>query len=389
MKTEFKLGVVGLGHRGRSMFLNVVKHIDGIVGAAACDRNPSLWFNSPGEGQPSLAESLPGVTFFEDYDEMLDKAELDIVMVETPADCHADFCAKALKKGLHVFSDIPSVRTLEEAAMLWELHSSVPGMLMTGATTMGWGFILALQDFHRKGLLGKPYFMEAEYIHDCRSLWEETPWRKPLKKWSSMPIRYCTHSLGPLLSLMDEDLRTVSCVTTGSHVTDQEYANDHMCAHFQTASGVTVRLSNSFINNARCGLHSFRIFGTEGYFEHLSSRGRRYPERTMFNSNLLCGTSELTELPAGFSPYESGIRPGYSSGNSFGHGGADSFLWEIFMEALRSGAKEPPIPLRAGLRMTLPGLYAAESAIRSGKVLTIHYPWDEEFTADLRRYTAK
>ena len=386
MKTDFRLGVVGLGHRGRGMFLNVVKHIDGIVGVAACDRKRSLWFDSPGRGEPSLAETLPGVTFYEDYDEMLEKADLDVVMVETPADCHADFCAKALKKGVHVFSDIPSVRTLEEAAMLWQLQSSASCMLMTGATTMGWGFILALQDFYRKGLLGKPYFMEAEYIHDCRSLWEETPWRKPLKKWSSMPIRYCTHSLGPLLSILDEDLRTVSCFTTGSHVTDQKYANDHMCAHFQTSSGVTVRLSTSFINNARCGLHSFRVFGTEGYFEHLSSRGKQHPERTMFNSNVLRGTSELTELPAGFSPYEAGTAGKYRSGNPFGHGGADSFLWQIFIDALRSGAAEAPVPLRAGLRMTLPGLYAAESAIRGGEVLTIHYPWEAEFSADVPLY---
>ena len=56
------------------------------------------------------------------------------------------------------------------------------------------------------------------------------------------------------------------------------------------------------------------------------------------------------------------------------------------MEALRTGAEEAPIPLRAGLRMTLPGLYAAESAIRSGEVLTIHYPWEKEFAADIPRY---
>ena len=94
--------------------------------------------------------------------------------------------------------------------MLWDVQKDAAGMLMTGATTCGWGFVLALQDLYRQGLLGRPYFLEAEYIHDCRGLWEETPWRKPTKKWGAMPIRYCTHSLGPLLSVMEEDCRCES-----------------------------------------------------------------------------------------------------------------------------------------------------------------------------------
>lgn len=235
---KFKLGVVGLGHRGRGMFKGVAKGIGDFEAVAACDLNPALWFEPTnsyyGGTQSALAECMPGVAFFESYDDMIEKAGLDVVLVETPADCHAEFCGKALKKGLHVFSDIPTVRTLEEAAMLWDVQKDAAGMLMTGATTCGWGFVLALQDLYRQGLLGRPYFLEAEYIHDCRGLWEETPWRKPTKKWGSMPIRYCTHSLGPLLSVMEEDLRTVSCVSTGSHVTELEYANDHMAAQFQT-----------------------------------------------------------------------------------------------------------------------------------------------------------
>ena len=82
----------------------------------------------------------------------------------------------------------------------------------------------------------------------------------------------------------------------------------------------------------------------------------------MFNSNRLYGASGLTELPVGFSPYESAAGRKYNLKEPFGHGGADSYLWQLFAEALRTGAKEAPIPLREGLRMTLPGIYAAESA---------------------------
>ncbi len=360
---KFRFGVVGLGHRGRAMFRGAAGAFKELEPVAACDINPALWLEAhEARGEEAMVKTMPDVKFYEDYDRMLEEAKLDIVMVETPADCHAEFCAKALRRGIHVFSDIPTVSSVEEAQMLWELHLESKALLMTGATTLGWGFVLAMQDFHRQGALGKPFYLEAEYIHDIRSLWEETPWRKAYQ-----PIRYCTHSLGPLLSILDEDLREVSCLNTGSHVTDFEGANDLMTAHFRTESDVVARLTVSFINNAGCGNHSYRVFGTEGYFEHLSARGSQ-SAKTFVNSNKIYGMKTLTELPVGFMPHGIGL--------SFGHGGADNYLWNTFIEALRSGAKVSPVPLKESLRMTLPGIYAAESAMDGGKLKTIYYPWD-------------
>ena len=51
---------------------------------------------------------------------MLDKAGLDVVIVETGADIHAEFCKKALLKNINVLCDIPVVANLKEAELLWE-----------------------------------------------------------------------------------------------------------------------------------------------------------------------------------------------------------------------------------------------------------------------------
>ncbi|NMA20014.1 MAG: Gfo/Idh/MocA family oxidoreductase, partial [Lentisphaerae bacterium] len=156
---DFRMGVVGLGHCGRAMFQWVAKGIDGVKAVAACDLNADLFYKDVhfyyGGHKPPLADEMPDVRFYDQYDEMLDQEELDIIMVETPATCHAEFCAKALEKGIHVYSDIPSVASLSEAKMLWEVQSASTAMLMTGATTCGWGFVLAMQDLARQGLIGK------------------------------------------------------------------------------------------------------------------------------------------------------------------------------------------------------------------------------------------
>ncbi|MEI3003700.1 MAG: hypothetical protein V8T87_03660 [Victivallales bacterium] len=53
-------------------------------------------------------------------------------------------------------------------------------------------------------------------------------------------------------------------------MTELEYANDHMAARGLTESGVTVRFAASFINNASCGNHNYRVFGAGGIFRDIS-----------------------------------------------------------------------------------------------------------------------
>ena len=386
MNRKFRLGCVGLGHRGRSMLKWANDGIDSFEAVAACDLDPDRFYKPchlAGKNQGPLKDELPKVVFYQDYDEMLEKAGLDIVLVETPATCHAEFCAKALKRGIHVYSDIPSVASLAEADMLWKAQQDSKAMLMTGATTCGWGFVLALQDLVRKGLLGKPYAMDAEYIHDVRYLWAESPWRKPSKENPWYPITYCTHSLGPLLSIIDEDLKRVTCLSTGSHVTGLDGADDLMTATYQTPSGVIVRQTCSFINNCKTGHHSFRVFGTEGYFEHLSSRGSE-PEKTRFNSNVLYGADKITELPVSFTVNELQEWTQKNAKANFGHGGADSYLMHRFEETLLNGGTQAPCDLKAGLRMTLPGIFAVKSALNGGMPQKIFYPWDKEWDDFLR-----
>jgi hypothetical protein len=62
-----------------------------------------------------------------------------------------------------------------------------------------------------------------------------------------------------------------------------------------------------------------------------------------------------------------------------GHGGMDYALLDHFFTALLEGAPAP-INLREGLRMTLPGIYAEESAKRGGALLRMKYPWDEDWS---------
>ena len=375
---KIRIGVVGLGHRGRHMSRMAADSFEAVEFKAACDIDPLLWNETQWLQDKPMKEMYPAVHFYTDYREMLDKEKLDLILVETGADVHADFCIEALGRNLNVFSDIPSVASLDEAKRLWAAEQNSKGKLMTGANPNEWGFINALVDLYQKGLLGEPYYMEAEYIHATRNPTESnplivhSPWRKTL-----VPIRYCTHSLGPLLRIMKELLRYAICVGTGAHIDPNSPKDDMQAALFQTESGVTIRL----LRNGRCkaffGHHSYRVFGTKGYFERIARRGAT-PDTVRFQTDGLYGLTELTELPVGDMPSEY-----LENKKATGHGGVDYALLDHMFKAMLGGKTEMPITLREGLAMTLPGIYAAKSAKLGGQKLTIHYPWEDEFEADI------
>lgn len=377
---KVRLGVVGLGHRGRQMFKIACDSFDFVVAAAACDIIPDNWYKKQWLSDKALAEMYPDCAFYEDYDKMLDEANLDAIFIATGADIHTEFCIRALEKNINVLSEIPNVASLQEAEDLWEASKKSDAIISTGANANEQRFAVLLQDFYNNGLLGNPYCMEAEYIHwslpgseENIHLNENGDWRKLL-----IPIRYCTHSLGPLLTILDEPLREVSCFGTGTHADEKEYLkrgkkDDMMCAQFRTESGVVVR----FMRNGRCrakiGHHNFRVFGTEGYMERID----RFSKPVIRYNSMKELDKELKEVNGEFVP------PAYENNEkAVGHGGLDYALWEHFFEGLNEG--KAAITLKEGLEMTIPGIYAEESAKRGGQVIRIRYPWDDDWTTEIK-----
>lgn len=60
-------------------------------------------------------EPLDQNTVFEDYDEMLNKAELDAVIICTPHNLHYEHTMKAFRRGLHVLIEKPMAVSVREA----------------------------------------------------------------------------------------------------------------------------------------------------------------------------------------------------------------------------------------------------------------------------------
>ena len=101
-----RVGIVGLGWAAVSFHAPALKQIQSVqlVGGAdsAADRRDA-W------------QKATGTTAFGSLDELLENGSLDVLVVATPPNSHAELCLRALDAGAHVLCEKPFVSTIAEA----------------------------------------------------------------------------------------------------------------------------------------------------------------------------------------------------------------------------------------------------------------------------------
>ncbi len=351
--SKIRVGMVGYGFRGAGLW-GMCPSVEQLDPVAICDANAEV--------KDKISADFPQAKYYDNYEAMLDSGTIDAVFVEVPPKGHVACTIAALQRGIHVLSDVPVLHDLEDVDKLWQVSQKSDAVFMLGATSNFWGFVETCSDLKRKGLLGKPFYLEAEYIHDIREFAKLTPWRQGYE-----PIRYCTHSLGPVLEWLDDEFVSVSCMSTGSQMQPGEAGDDAMVAIMRTGDNVVVKLLLSFANSLSHGVHKFVVHGTEGYFECTWPLTGAEPV-AQFSTKKLYGLDKMTTLPV------SSVRAELANiENVSGHGPADYATLVEFAEAINGGVCR--FDLKQGLRMTLPGMYALESARQGGQLVEIKYPW--------------
>ena len=358
-----KIGIIGCGPRALQMG-RIVCLLSKCVKLTAMSEPDQERLNRAGG-------IFPGIELFLSSDELLEKGDIDAIIVETPPAVHAEYVIKALNRGLHVMSEIPIADSMEEGEVLWKAVNGAKSLFMTGATANYRQKTRFLVDMYRKGLIGTTTYAEAEYMHDLRKGEKESPWRKTYET-----CRYCCHSLGPLLEVMEGDeITSVSCMGTGDHL-NCGWSHNVMAALYRTRKGVVIRCLCGFAIN-HCGpAHRTVLYTDKGHFKFYNERALIYDaEWEKFSEEKKFTEIDFGRFPERFIndvefPFDKFMACGGG-----GHGGSDFLMIEDFAGAIING-KESPVSVKKGLAMTLPGLFAAESAHRGGELVQITYPWN-------------
>ena len=361
-KKKLRIGILGCGPRGRQM-AGISKLLPECCQLTAMSDNNE-------NALDSARAFFPEVKFYSSSDALIDSDTVDAVITEIPPSVHTEYVIKALERGLHVLGEIPVVNSIEEGKLLWEKVNASGTLYMCGANPnyrAKTEFIIRLRDM---GLLGSIAYIETEYMHDLRSMKDE--WRRTYET-----CRYCTHSLGPVLKLLaGDEFVSVSCMSTGDHF-HCGYSHNAMSALLRTENNVVVRFLTAFGLPQNGPHHATRIYCEKGIVELYNEKARLW----LTDLNEFSAENDFFEIP--FTPNVSDRPKGMNITDeelfrqaSYGHNGSDIAMLRDFADAVLNG--EPsPIGIREGLAMTLPGIYAAESAREGGTLKQIIYPWSK------------
>jgi len=342
---RLRCGVVGLG-RGR-LFVEKLAALPDCEVVAVCD---------PDESKLAALAPIAGYT---DYDRFLAEANLDLIAVISPGPDHAPQSVAALRRGVHVISETPCVYSLEEAAEVVAAvrESGCRFMLAEDYIFMGW--MERWREIVASGELGEIVAAQGEYTHDCRGIFvvdeagHYLPWSArseagahPSWRASDLPpLKYCSHTLGPLLHLMQDRCVTASGHHTGSHAFPEAGTVDLASAVLRTERGAVVTLTNGF-GLAHPFVFLLGLYGTKGSIRCVSFGT---PQVRVY-TDVVGG--EWSELQTEWSE-----RPD----------GRDWLIvmLEGFVRSIREGG-DPPIDVYTSLDYTVPGICAHLSADQGG-----------------------
>ena len=347
-----RLGVVGLlrGHCAASLIGDADVQI-----RAICDKNPTLLAE---KRQYYTDRGVADLLCFEAYEDML-CSDIDAVYVATDKPLHTRHVIQALEAGKHVISEIPVIETVEEAKLLRDAVTAHPGLkYMTGENCCYWAFIEEWKRMHEAGAFGDIVYAEAEYLHsiepDKIKPYTTKHWRK-----YNPAITYLTHSLGPLLHIMNDRCVSVSCIAPESHYNPYKKGAQNGVALFRTAKGAVIRIFIGF--GMYVGYdHNFALYGTRGTI--LTDKTKPLEEAHSF--------AKLYDTPDTFERFVEIPVKLSETDDVYGHGGVDAKMIRDFIKCIIEDT-EPPIDVDMGIRISLPGIIATESAKRGGALLEI------------------
>lgn len=347
---KIKLGVFG-AHRGMTMINVLSRHPDAEL-VAICDKYQPLLDKC----KKVAEETGSNITYYTNFDAFFNH-EMDAVVLANYANEHAQYAIKLLKSGRHVASEVLPVETLGQAVALVEAVEESGKIYSYAENYCYFSATQEMKKLYRAGEIGDFMHGEGEYIHDCEAIWpeitygEKDHWRNRLYS-----TYYCTHSLGPIITITG---------TRPVKVVGFETPNAENMARYgyrggtsgmivaQMSNGATVKSLHGYLKREPTSVW-YSIYGKKGMVE--SDRWNEGISRVYVYRE---GDS-LTENEVSYRPkprVDTELSKMIST-----HGGGDFYTMHYFIEKILGRPDgEECIDVYQALDMGLPGILAYRS----------------------------
>ena len=146
-ETKLRVGIIGAGMYALRFHSPQLRDTGRVEVVAICRRS---------QKQLAIAQETLGVTEgYTDWREMIERADLDAVLVSTPHYYHAEPALGALERGLHVLVDKPMALNSQDAWAMVEAAKRSERVLMVTYETRAQGSWQSLKRQLQDGIIGQ------------------------------------------------------------------------------------------------------------------------------------------------------------------------------------------------------------------------------------------
>ncbi|MBM4307121.1 MAG: Gfo/Idh/MocA family oxidoreductase [Deltaproteobacteria bacterium] len=197
-----KIAVIGCGYWGPNLVRNFIQS-NKVEQVICCDLNSKRL-----ERMKSL---YPTVTISTNYEELLDKPDLDAVAIATPVKTHYPIAKDFLSHGKHVLVEKPFTDSCETALELIHLAEERQKILMVDHTFEYTAAVNKIKSIIESGELGKILYISCIRVNlglfqpDINVVWDLAP-----------------HDISTILYIMEETPISVNCQGKGHFFSEME-----------------------------------------------------------------------------------------------------------------------------------------------------------------------
>ncbi|MFT4762688.1 MAG: putative dehydrogenase [Paraglaciecola sp.] len=372
LKSKINIGIIGSGFRGQGHIELALNREDCEVVAVAeidermIERTRKIF----------KEKSKPEPTFYEngerDYLQMLEKEDLDAVLIATPWRWHSEMAIAAMRAGKYVGMEVCGAFSVDECWQLVNVQEETGAHLFFLENVCYRRDVMAVLNMVRENLFGEMIHLECGYQHDLRGVkfndgqtaynsgvefgekgFSEAKWRTNHSIHRNGDL-YPTHGIGPISQYVNINrgnrlvyLTSIASKARGLHnyiVNHPKGGANHPNAKidFKLGDKVTTMLKTN--NGETIVIHhdtnlprpyslGFRVQGSKGLWmavnKSLHIEGITEPHRW-----------ESTE--AYFKKYDHPLWQKYEQkAIGAGHGGMDFFLINSFVESAKRNISPP------------------------------------------------
>ncbi|MDP8246030.1 MAG: Gfo/Idh/MocA family oxidoreductase [Candidatus Hinthialibacter antarcticus] len=419
-----KVGVVGTGMEGR-ILMNVMNPKYVFINAL-CDIRPdnrAIGAFNVRNPDSKLNPNLDDSQIYERYEDMLESADIEAVIIATPLKYHGPMAIQALKAGKHVFTEKSMAYTVEECQEMIKLSKQYGLNLQVGHqrfyNPLYWDMYRMVTD----GLLGNVYhirtlwhrntdwnyfkYIETKYFESMMNEFDPTQygyediyklvnWRWYSNTSHGLWTELCSHQTA-ITNWIFGDKPPISVMASGGHYkvakdfddqyrdadddeiefkkvyeSDDRDINDHVYATLEYEGGRTVTYSaiqsNSFDNYYEqiMGTYGTIILSKENEYYLFWEPGWSEDVAKEASVDTAVEESEESAAESAFAAHASGEAP-TGGGGASGMTPYEPYGWELdgFAHTIRTGAPN----LCDGYRgmIALQAALAGKESIETGK----------------------